>query len=100
MFGNENMTPSINQGVNPVSMLTIESLADLGYQVNTNAAESYRLPRAAASSESELIILENDILEGPISVVDREGNVMEVIGSPSTRAVSSPSVEYVKVKER
>ena len=100
VFGNENMTPSINQGVNPVSMLTIESLADLGYQVNTNAAESYRLPRAVSSSESELIILENDILEGPISVVDREGNVVEVIGSPSTRAVSSPSVEYVKVKER
>ena len=101
VFGNENMTPSIDRGVNPVSMLTIESFADLGYQVNTNAAESYRLPGAVSSSESEFIILENDILEGPISVVDREGNVMEVIGSPSTRAVPpSPSVEYVKVKER
>ena len=100
VFGNENMTPRIHSGSNPVSILTIESLADLGYQMNTNAAESYRLPRAVSSSESELIILENDILEGPISVVDREGNVVEVIGSPSTRAVSSPSVEYVRVKER
>ena len=98
VFGNENMTPSIDRG-SMVSILTIESFADLGYQVNTNAAEPYRLPRVVSSSESELIILENDILEGPISVVDREGNVVAVIGSPSARAVSSPSVEYVRVKE-
>ena len=100
VFGNENMTPSIGPGSNPVSILTIESFADLGYQVNTSAAEPYRLTRAASSSESELIILENDILEGPVTVIDREGNVVEVIGSPSMRAVSSPSVEYVRVKER
>lgn len=102
VFGNENMTPSIGRSA-PVSILTIESLADLGYQVNTSAAELYRLPRAASSSESELIILENDILEGPVSVIDREGNVVEVIGSPSTASTgagSSPSVEYVRVKER
>ena len=94
------MTPRIDPGSNPVSILTIGSLADLGYQVNTGAAEPYRLPRVASSSEEELIILENDILEGPVSVIDREGNVVAVIGAPSTSAVSSPSEEYVRVKER
>ena len=44
VFGNELMTGFINQGVNPVSRLTIASLADLGYQVNLEAADAYMLP--------------------------------------------------------
>lgn len=44
VFGNELMTGFINQGVNPISRLTIASLADLGYQVNLNVADPYTLP--------------------------------------------------------
>jgi subtilisin-like proprotein convertase family protein len=44
VFGNELMTGFINQGVNPLSRLTIASLADLGYQVNLQAADPYALP--------------------------------------------------------
>ncbi|MEA5449134.1 proprotein convertase P-domain-containing protein [Leptolyngbya sp. CCNP1308] len=44
VFGSELMTGFINQGVNPVSRLTIASLADLGYQVNLEVADPYTLP--------------------------------------------------------
>lgn len=44
VFGNELMTGFINQGVNPISRLTIASLTDLGYQVNLEAADAYTLP--------------------------------------------------------
>jgi subtilisin-like proprotein convertase family protein len=44
VFGNELMTGFINQGVNPLSRLTAASMADLGYQVNLDAADSYTLP--------------------------------------------------------
>lgn len=46
VFGNELMSGFINQGVNPISRLTIASLADLGYQVNLDAADDYVLPSA------------------------------------------------------
>lgn len=43
-FGNELMTGYLGAGANPVSRLTIASLADLGYQVTMSAAQSYTLP--------------------------------------------------------
>jgi hypothetical protein len=43
-FGNELMTGFLNPGSNPVSRLTIASLADLGYQVGFATAEPYSLP--------------------------------------------------------
>ena len=46
VFANELMTGFINQGVNPISRLTIASLSDLGYQVNLEAADEYILPTA------------------------------------------------------
>ena len=47
---NELMTGWYNSGqTNPISRITVASLADLGYQVNMNAAQSYV---SAASSVS------------------------------------------------
>jgi hypothetical protein len=43
-FGNELMTGFINSGANPVSRLTVASLADLGYQVTFDTAQAYALP--------------------------------------------------------
>lgn len=43
-FGNELMTGYLNAGANPVSRLTVASLADLGYQVDIGAAQAYSLP--------------------------------------------------------
>jgi len=43
---NELMTGVLNQGVNPLSAITIESMADLGYMVNEQAAEPWPTPAA------------------------------------------------------
>jgi hypothetical protein len=40
-FGNELMTGFINSGTNPLSAMSIRSLEDLGYTVNSAAAEAY-----------------------------------------------------------
>ncbi len=54
VFKNELMTGFINQGKNPLSIMTIRSLEDLGYIVDTTAADPYTPPlgfsiRAAGS---------------------------------------------------
>ena len=41
VFGNELMTGFINAGKNPLSMMTVESLEDLGYTVDVTAADPY-----------------------------------------------------------
>jgi hypothetical protein len=43
-FGNELMTGFLNTGTNPLSVMSIRSLADLGYTVNPAAADPYTLP--------------------------------------------------------
>lgn len=43
-FGNELMTGWLNNGVNPLSRVTVASLADLGYQVDITRADSYTGP--------------------------------------------------------
>ena len=43
-FYNELMTGFLNSGANPLSVMTIRSLADLNYTVNPAAADPYTLP--------------------------------------------------------
>lgn len=45
-FGSELMTGYIDSGTNPMSRVTVGSLADLGYAVDYAAADSYSLPAA------------------------------------------------------
>jgi hypothetical protein len=41
VFNNELMTGYLNSGTNPLSRVTVASLADLGYQVDPNAADAF-----------------------------------------------------------
>ena len=43
-FGNELLTGYINKGKNPISRVTVGSLADLGYVVDLSAADVYAAP--------------------------------------------------------
>jgi Leishmanolysin len=43
-FGNELMTGFLNTGTNPLSVMSVRSLADLNYTVNPAAADPYTLP--------------------------------------------------------
>jgi hypothetical protein len=52
VFGTELMTGFLNPGSNPMSTLTIASLADLGYQVDRSTADAYSLPGSAAALRS------------------------------------------------
>lgn len=79
----ELMTPFAAIGVvDALSAITIQSLADLGYTVNIELADPFILPGAAADlADIELIELKDDVMKGPIIVVDRNGRTVQVIGN-------------------
>ncbi len=52
LFGNELMSPRIASAGNPISLVTVASLADLGYTVNLNAADAYTPPASVAAPSS------------------------------------------------
>lgn len=72
---------------NPLSILTIASLSDIGYTVNLNAADSFALSLMAASqSRSPFgdlpgvtgLQLENDIYLGPLYTAGSDGKVTRI----------------------
>lgn len=82
----ELMTPFIDGGVNnPLSIVSVQSLADLGYEVSNDAAESFTVPNpngvSGIGNQVEIKIpLVDDILWMPLRVVDDEtGRVIRVI---------------------
>ena len=48
---NELMTGFLNTGVNPLSAVTIESMADLGYTVDVSAADPWPTPTSGVSAD-------------------------------------------------
>lgn len=84
VFEAELMTPFLTLGTEPLSRITIESMADMGYEVNLTAAESYRItgsgaPDAAAKPDGPVIDLSNDIARGPIRVYDQKGRLVRIV---------------------
>lgn len=86
VFGRELMSPKLTVGAaNPLSEISLQALADMGYDVDVSRARPYRLPPAgavAAVAEAGLEVLDygRDVLRGPIGVVDADGQLVEVIG--------------------
>ena len=82
VFFTELMTPFASVGTpDPLSAITIQSLADLGYTVDVGLADPFTLASAAAADKEDLHVIDlgNDILKGPITVVGRDGRVVRVI---------------------
>ena len=81
VFDDELMTPFVGGG-HALSLITIESLADLGYGVDVTAAESYTLPAASrpglATRRGPVVYLGDDIARWPIVVMDRKRRVAGV----------------------
>ena len=73
VFNAELMSPFVDSGVqNPLSRITIQSLADLGYGVDVTQGEPYSVPLAAdlvSPDRGPGIDLRDDIRIGPILVV-------------------------------
>jgi len=82
-FYNELMTGYLNSGApsNPLSVLTIALMQDIGYQVNYAAAQTYtRTFTAPAVARGRLLDLSGDELRTDILVVDdHTGRVVRVI---------------------
>ena len=83
VLDHELMTPSLSLGVpNPLSAMTIQSLADMGYTVDVSLAEPFLLPGAAARAPGDdvrKIEYGDDVRPGPIIVFGRDGRVVRVI---------------------
>ena len=80
----ELMTPQLQPGItNPLSAITAESLADLGYSVDSSGAdpftETFSAPARLTAPGGRVINFENDLYRGPVQVVDRSGNVIRTI---------------------
>ena len=82
VLGGELMRP-LNRIGSPetFSAITIQSLADLGYMVDVSLAEPYTLPGVGAADENpgRVVDLGDDILTGPVEVVDADGRVVRVL---------------------
>jgi hypothetical protein len=85
-FFNELMTGFLNNGTpNPLSTLTVAAMADMGFTVDKNAAQSYSrtftsaVPSVLASGSAGVLDLSGDITTGPIRMVDAGGRVVGVI---------------------
>jgi len=82
VFENELMTPFLGSGIEPFSIITIESMADLGFSVDPTVADSYRVrgTGAAADLDPESVIdLSNDIADHPITFIDQKGRVVRTV---------------------
>ena len=91
IFHGEVMGPEISSGVgNPLSAVTIQSLADLGYSVDVSLADPYTVTIPGTDAErpaqaeagpgtGDVIRLGDDILRIPLRLVDEDGRVVRVI---------------------
>lgn len=76
---NELMTGFINAGTNPMSMLTVRSMQDLGYTVNTANADPFFLSlsiRAEGSGTPNGVEMVDDIYRGPVYILDSRGRII------------------------
>ncbi|MFL5613050.1 MAG: Ig-like domain-containing protein [Gemmatimonadaceae bacterium] len=82
ILGNELMTGFINGGVsNPLSALTVRSLADLGYTVDATGADPFQLAlslQSMAAPLSEQRAYGNDVIVVPLRRVDSRGRVVSI----------------------
>lgn len=81
VLARELMTPFVSLGSNPLSLITIRSLQDLGYEVDPSRAESFTVTANLAIEGATLpsVRLVDDVWSGPITVIDARGEVRATI---------------------
>ena len=86
VFGAELMNPFFYRDrPSPLSVVTVQSLADIGYAVDPGQADFYRLSGVAVGVESAVgpedggVELHGDVHTGPILVVGQDGQVLRVL---------------------
>ena len=98
VFADELLTSSlsIDPGSNePLSIVTVAALRDLGYSVDYTAAQQYTLPAArpgtARAVSSHLLHLHNDVRQAPVRAEDALDQSLDVILALTTARSLSPS---------
>ena len=83
LLGGELMSPLNTLGVRePLSKITIQSLADMGYTVDVGEAAPYSLPgpgEARKYDPARVLEYGDDILRGPVTLHDRSGRIVGLI---------------------
>ena len=93
VFGDEVMTPYIDleNDEDPISAVTLQAMADMGYEVDESLADDYELPDPSIPPPAEafrgegqgtVFDLGNDVVWGPVAVVDADGRVLRTIPPP------------------
>ena len=86
VFGSELMSPRYH-GTNPLSAITIQAMADIGYVVDVSLAENFELPTEAppdlaADAPPWELDLRGDVVHGPVIVIDANGRIVRVDPPP------------------
>ena len=108
VFGRELMSPSVTLGQrHPLSAVTLQSFADLGYAIDASHVQPYRLPApmlaadiaAGAQEGAEVFTYGDDVDHGPIRVLDSNGRVVDVIGDEAALQERTGAVIRVILRE-
>jgi len=83
VFRTELMTGFLSAGVNPFSTMTIQSLADMGYTVNTVPNDAYVVPPPSLMSTVPAFSIRMSEPRGPIAAVDENGRIVHVYPQPN-----------------
>ena len=81
VLGHELMTGFLNSGGNPLSVVTVQSLADIGYTVNASGADPFQLTlslQASGPNASVQRAYGNDVIRGPLHTVDHRGRLVRI----------------------
>ncbi|HYV99468.1 MAG TPA: leishmanolysin-related zinc metalloendopeptidase [Gemmatimonadaceae bacterium] len=79
VLGNELMTGFLSGAINPLSVLTVRSLQDLGYSVNVAAADPFNIATALRSDVGVVKVqMPGDIRTGPLYSIDNAGTIRRI----------------------
>jgi len=83
VFLNELMTPFLNTGSDPLSLLSVQSLVDVGYRVDPSKAQNYSrvftAPAPVSGPFRPGVDLSGDLRTGPVFEVDARGRVVRTL---------------------
>ena len=88
VFGLEIMSPRLTLSLaNPLSAITLQSMADVGYAVDVSVADAYQLPDTTTSgvapgAPGQVLDMRGDVFEGPVMVIDANGRIVRVDPAP------------------
>jgi hypothetical protein len=83
VFHSELMTGFVSQGVNPLSIVTVNAFLDVGYAVNEGAADDHIIGPFPSRGRIPAVrfVLQGDIWRGPQYMIEADGTLTR-IGSP------------------